>query len=158
MDQFHSVAEVDDATWERVFDVNVVSIMRLMRAAIPSMKQNGGGAIINVGSEASLRGSAAGAAYTASKHALAGLTKSTALFHAADNIRTNMVAPGATITNIEAPMNSAIFAERMYKFMGNIPRQAQAEEVAAGICFLASDDATNFNGVILPSDAGWSAV
>ena len=158
MDRFQSVAEVDDATWERVFAVNVVSCMKLMRAAIPIMKAGGGGAIVNVVSEASLRGSAAGAAYTASKHALAGLTKSTALMHAADGIRTNAIAPGATATNIEAPMGSSVFPERMGKYMQNIPKVATPEEIAAGIAFLAADEASNFNGVILPCDGGWSAV
>jgi NAD(P)-dependent dehydrogenase (short-subunit alcohol dehydrogenase family) len=131
MDRFESVAEVDDATWDRVFAVNVGSVMRLTRAAIPLLRASGRGAIVNVASEAALRGSAAGAAYTASKHAVAGLTKSTALTHAADGIRTNAVAPGATAT---------------------------AEQVAAVIAFLASDDASNVNGVIMPSDGGWSAV
>jgi NAD(P)-dependent dehydrogenase (short-subunit alcohol dehydrogenase family) len=157
MDRFQSVAEVDDATWERVFAVNVVSVMRLTRAAIPLMKAAGRGAIVNVASEASLRGSAAGAAYTASKHAVAGLTKSTALLHAADGIRTNAIAPGATATNIEAPMGSAIFPERMGKYLQTIPRMATPEELAAGIAFLAADEASNFNGVILPCDGGWSA-
>ena len=131
MDRFESVAEVDDATWDRVFAVNVGSVMRLTRAAIPLLRASGRGAIVNVASEAALRGSAAGAAYTASEHAVAGLTKSTALTHAADGIRTNAVAPGATAT---------------------------AEQVAAVIAFLASDDASNVNGVIMPSDGGWSAV
>lgn len=103
----------------------------MARAAIPLLRASGRGAIVNVASEAALRGSAAGAAYTASEHAVAGLTKSTALTHAADGIRTNAVAPGATAT---------------------------AEQVAAVIAFLASDDASNVNGVIMPSDGGWSAV
>jgi len=158
MDGFLSVAEVDDATWDRVFAVSVGAVMRLTRAAIPLMKAARKGAIVNVASEASLRGSAAGVAYTASKHAVVGLTKSTALLHAADGIRTNAVAPGAVHTNIEAPMNSQIFGERMGKYMQNIPRIASPEEVAAGIVFLASDEASNFNGVVLPCDGGWSAI
>ncbi|KUG60038.1 MULTISPECIES: SDR family NAD(P)-dependent oxidoreductase [Kocuria] len=158
MDRFESVAEVDDATWERVFAVNVGSVMRLTRAAIPLLRVSGRGAIVNVASEASLRGSAAGAAYTASKHAVAGLTKSTALMHAADGIRTNAVAPGATATAIEAPMGSDLFPGRMAAFMQNIPYTATAEQVAAVIVFLASDDASNVNGVVMPSDGGWSAV
>lgn len=158
MDNFESVAEVDDSTWNKVFAVNLVSVMKLMRAAIPIMQKAGKGAIVNVVSEASLRGSAAGAAYTASKHAVVGLTKNTALFYAADGIRTNAVAPGATATNIQASMNSKIFMERMGKYMQMIPKTATSEEVAAGIVFLAADEASNINGVILPSDRGWSAI
>lgn len=158
MDRFESVAEVDDETWDRVFAVNVVAVMRLTRAAIPLLRASGRGAIVNVASEASLRGSAAGAAYTASKHAVVGLTRNTALMHAADGIRTNAVAPGATATGIEAPMDSELFPGRMGAFLQNVPYTATAEQVAAVVVFLASDDASNVNGVVLPSDGGWSAV
>lgn len=158
MDKFQSVAEVDDATWERVFAVNVVAVMKLTRLAIPLLKAAGKSAIVNVVSEASLRGACAGAAYTASKYAVAGLTKNTALMHAADGIRTNAIAPGAVATNIEAVMESQLFMERMRKYFQIIPPIARPEEIAAGIAFLASDEASNFNGVVLPSDGGWSAI
>ncbi|HMD87989.1 MAG TPA: SDR family NAD(P)-dependent oxidoreductase [Anaerolineaceae bacterium] len=158
MDKFQSVAEVDDATWDEVFAVNLVSVMKLTRAAIPLMIKAGKGAIVNVSSEAGLRGSAAGVAYTASKHAVIGLTKSTALLHAADGIRTNAIAPGGVKTNIQASMGSKIWMERMGKYSGNIQRIAEPEELAAGIAFLASDEASNFNGVVIPCDGGWSAI
>jgi len=158
MDKFQSVAEVDDATWDKVFAINVVAVMKMTRAAIPLMVKAGKGAIVNVASEAAIAGSAAGAAYTSSKHAVAGLTKSTALFHAADGIRTNAIAPGGVKTNIEAPMGSELYGPRLGKYAVNVGRMAEAEELAAGICFLASDEASNFNGVILPCDGGWSAI
>jgi NAD(P)-dependent dehydrogenase (short-subunit alcohol dehydrogenase family) len=106
MDAFLPPAEVDDATWERVFAVNVTAAMRLTRAVLPMMLEAGGGAIVNVSSEASLRASASGVAYTASKHALNGLTKSTAVFYKGNGIRANAVAPGPVATNIEAPFKS----------------------------------------------------
>ena len=94
MDAFLPPAEVDDATWERVFAVNVTAPLRLTRAVLPLRRQAGGGAIVNVSSEASLRASASGVAYTASKHAVNGLTKSTAVFYKGQGIRANVVAPG----------------------------------------------------------------
>jgi NAD(P)-dependent dehydrogenase (short-subunit alcohol dehydrogenase family) len=106
MDSFLPPAEVDDATWERVFAVNVTAAMRLTRAVLPIMLEAGGGAIVNVSSEASLRASASGVAYTASKHAVNGLTKSTAVFYKGNGIRANAVAPGPVATNIEAPFKS----------------------------------------------------
>lgn len=158
MDGFLPAAEVDNGTWERVFAINVTAPMKLMRAVIPTMIKQGSGAIVNVASEAALRGSAAGISYTASKHAVAGMTKNTALVYAADGIRTNAIAPGAVITNIEAPMKSQIAGQRLGGYMGIIPTPADAGALADGIVWLASDEARNINGVILPSDGGWSAI
>ena len=159
MDAFLPPAEVDDATWERVFAVNVTAVMRLTRAVLPLMLAAGGGAIVNVSSEASLRASASGVAYTASKHAVNGITKSTAVFYKGNGIRANAVAPGPVATNIEAPFKSEHAAGVLGPIMQTtIPPVATAEQLAATITWLLSDDASNVNGVILPSDGGWSAL
>jgi NAD(P)-dependent dehydrogenase (short-subunit alcohol dehydrogenase family) len=159
MDSFLPPAEVDDATWERVFAVNVTAPMRLTRAVLPIMLAAGGGAIVNVSSEASLRASASGAAYTASKHAVNGLTKSTAVFYKSQGIRANAVAPGPVATNIEAPFASEHAAGVLGPIMQTtVPAVATAEQLAATITWLLSDDASNVNGAILPSDGGWSAI
>lgn len=159
MDAFLPPSEVDDATWERVFSVNVTGPMRLTRAVLPLMIEAGAGAIVNVASEASLRASASGAAYTASKHAIAGFTKSVAFFHGPQGIRANAVAPGAVATNIEAPMKSAYAASRVGPIMQAIlPPTAQPEQLAAAIAWLLSDDSSNVNGIVLPSDGGWSTI
>ena len=159
MDSFLPPAEVDDATWERVFAVNVTAAMRLTRAVLPLMLEAGSGSIVNVSSEASLRASASGVAYTASKHALNGLTKSTAVFYKGNGIRANAVAPGPVATNIEAPFKSQHAAGVLGPIMQTtIPPVATADQLAATITWLLSDDASNVNGVILPSDGGWSAI
>ncbi|WP_439693841.1 SDR family NAD(P)-dependent oxidoreductase [Curtobacterium sp. SP.BCo] len=159
MDAFLPPSEVDDATWDRVFSVNVTGPMRLTRAVLPLMIAAGRGAVVNVASEAALRASAAGAAYTASKHAIAGLTKSVAFFHGPQGIRANAVAPGAVATNIEAPMRSEYAAGRVGPIMQvAIPPVAQPEQLAAAITWLLSDDSANVNGAVLPSDGGWSVV
>lgn len=159
MDGFLPPAEIDDATWDRVLAINLTAIMRLTRAVLPSMIEAGAGSIVNVSSEAGLRGSAAGTAYTTSKHAVIGFTKSTAFFYAATGIRCNAVAPGAVATNIEAPFKSQFAGERLGPFMqANIPSVATAEQLAAAITWLLSDDSTNVTGVVLPSDGGWSAI
>lgn len=158
MDAFLPLAEIDDATWERVFAVNLTSIMRLTRAVLPGMLDAGRGAIVNVSSEASLRASAAGVAYTASKHAVNGLTQSVAVLYGPKGVRANAVAPGAVKTNIEAPFKSEWAQERLGPFLAAIPTFAEAEELAASITWLASADASNVNGVILPVDGGWSAI
>jgi NAD(P)-dependent dehydrogenase (short-subunit alcohol dehydrogenase family) len=159
MDAFLPPDEVDDATWERVFSVNVTGPMRLTRAVLPLMIAAGKGSVVNVASEAALRASAAGAAYTSSKHAIAGYTKSVAFFHGPQGIRANAVAPGAVATNIEAPMRSEYAAGRVGPIMQTtIPPVAQPEQLAAAITWLLSDDSANVNGAVLPSDGGWSVV
>jgi len=159
MDGFLPPAEIDDETWLRVMDVNVTAIMRLTRAVLPSMITAGHGSIVNVASEAGMRGSAAGTAYTTSKHAVIGFTKSTAFFYTPNGIRCNAVAPGGVATNIEAPFKSQFAGERLGPFLHvNVPPIATAEELAAAITWLLSDDSTNVSGAVLPSDGGWAAI
>ncbi|MCK9792466.1 SDR family NAD(P)-dependent oxidoreductase [Isoptericola sp. 4D.3] len=158
MDDMGAVHELTDAMWERVMRVNVDGTMRLMRAVLPGMLAAGRGRIVNVASEAGLRGSAAGAAYTASKHAVVGLTKSSAVMYAGSGIQVNAVAPGGVATGIQVPGQAAFGGPRLGKFMGNIPGVATAEHLAASITFLLSTDAVNLNGAIVASDGGWSAV
>ncbi|HEX2851085.1 MAG TPA: SDR family NAD(P)-dependent oxidoreductase [Acidimicrobiales bacterium] len=157
MDGFLPPHEVDDATWERVLGVNLTGPMRLTRAVLPRMMDAGRGTIVNVASEASLRASASGAAYTSSKHGLIGLTRSTAVFYAASGIRCNAVCPGAVITNIEATPKSEFAMGVVGKHLLNIPPPASADDLAAAVCWLASDDSANVNGAVLASDGSWSA-
>lgn len=157
MDDMTPVHEVSDEVWRHVFSVNVDGTMKLMRAVLPGMLARASGSIVNVASEASLRGSAAGVAYTASKHAVVGLTKSSAFMYGPSGIRVNAVAPGPTITNIEASFASGLGTERIQGAMAIMPDAVEADAVAASITFVLSDDGVNLNGVILPSDGGWSA-
>lgn len=157
MDDMTPIGELTDAVWKRVFSVNVDGTMKLMRAVAPVMVAQGAGSIVNTASEAALRGSAAGVAYTASKHAVVGLTKSTAFMYGPSGLRVNAVAPGPTITNIEATFASPLGAQRVRQAMALLPDAAEAEALAASITFLLSDDGVNVNGVVLASDGGWSA-
>jgi len=157
MDDMTPIGELTDAVWQRVMRVNVDGTMKLMRAVVPTMLAKGTGSIVNTASEAALRGSAAGVAYTASKHAVVGLTKSTAFMYGPSGLRVNAVAPGPTITNIEASFASPLGAERVRQAMAILPDAAEADALAASITFLLSDDGVNVNGVVLASDGGWSA-
>lgn len=157
MDNMTPIHEVSNAVWDRVLAVNLTGMMKLSRAVLPGMLKNRRGSIVNVGSEASLRGSAAGAAYTASKHAVIGLTKNAAFMYGPSGIRFNVVAPGAVMTNIEAHFDSKLGEERVSAALALMPDAATAEELAASITFLLSDDAVNINGAVLTSDGGWSA-
>lgn len=158
MDGFLPAAEIDDGTWDRVLAVNLTAVMRLTRAVLPAMLVAGRGSIVNVASIAALRGSVAGVAYTASKHALLGLTRSTAFIYGPDGIRTNAVAPGAVQTSIAAtPRSESAWARMEPVMQANAPPSADAASLAANILWLMSDDARNINGAVLSSDGGWSA-
>jgi NAD(P)-dependent dehydrogenase (short-subunit alcohol dehydrogenase family) len=158
MDDMSAIHEVSDELWARVMRVNVEGTMRLTRAVVPGMLEAKQGRIVNVASEAGLRGSAAGVAYTASKHAVIGMTKSTAVMYAKSGIRTNAVAPGGVATGIHVPGQAALGAPVLGTYQSNIPSLAMAEELAASITFLLSKDSVNLNGAIIASDGGWSAV
>lgn len=157
MDNMTPLHEVSDEIWDKVMAVNVTGMMKLSRAVIPKMLEQRSGNIVNVASEASLRGSAAGAAYTTSKHAVVGLTKSAAFMYANTGLRINAVAPGPVLTNIEARFDSELGSERVNALLAVAPDAVEADALAASITFLLSDDSVNLNGAILPSDGGWSA-
>jgi NAD(P)-dependent dehydrogenase (short-subunit alcohol dehydrogenase family) len=158
MDDMTPLHEVSDAVWQRVFAVNVDGMFKLTRAVIPLMLAAGNGSVVNIASEAGIRGSAAGLAYTASKHAVVGMTKSSAFMYTQKGIRFNAVAPGPVATNIQATFASELGQERISEAMVVLPPVAEAIQLAASITFLLSDDGTNVSGAILPSDGGWSAI
>jgi NAD(P)-dependent dehydrogenase (short-subunit alcohol dehydrogenase family) len=159
MDHMSALADVSDAEWERVIRVNLTAPFLLTRAVLPHMLAAGKGAIVSTASEAGLRGSAAGAAYTASKHGVVGLTKNLAVMYRQQGIRANAIAPGGTVTAIVVEADpEAHGPTALGPHFVNIGRIAEPEEQAAAIVFLASDAASNINGVVLPVDDGWSAV
>ncbi|SDT60058.1 SDR family NAD(P)-dependent oxidoreductase [Actinoplanes derwentensis] len=156
VDDFSPVHETSDAIWAKLFAVNVDGVFRLTRAVVPVMLAAGRGSIVNIASEAALRGNAAGVAYTASKHAVIGITKNTAFMYGHQGIRTNAVAPGGVATGMVPVSQSEFGRSRTGPFLQLIPGVALAEHLAASITFLLSDDGVNLNGVVLPSDGGWS--
>ncbi|MGF2949304.1 SDR family NAD(P)-dependent oxidoreductase [Microbacterium alcoholitolerans] len=156
-DDFSPAGETTDAVWDRVIAINLTAPFKLMRAVLPIMESAGRGSVLNVASEAGLRGNASGNAYTASKHGIIGVTKSAAFMYGPKGIRVNSVAPGGVATGIPMPPNmSEAGSARLAPFQQAIPTVATAEQLAASITFLLSDDAVNINGAIVASDGGWS--
>jgi cyclopentanol dehydrogenase len=141
--------------WERLIGINVRSVFLTIKYVIPHMRARGGGSIINIGSLFALRAGPSYAIYHATKGALRSLTKSTALAHAAEGIRVNVVHPGL----IETPASTRDMAAQKIAAanIGPMGRWGQPEEVGYGCLFLASDESKFITGIDLPVDGGLSA-
>lgn len=159
MDGMEPVGEITNDRWEKVFSVNTVSVMKSMRIAVELFQKQGHGVIVNNISAGGLYGARAGAAYTASKHAVVGLTKNTAFMYADQNIRCNGIAPGAVATNIGSTMTNLSESgfKRQQLGMAINPRVGQPDEIAQLALFLGSDESSFINGQIVAIDGGWTA-
>lgn len=159
MDGMEPVGEITDERWERVFAVNTFGVMRAMRIAVNIFLEQGHGVIVNNISVGGLYGARAGAAYTASKHAVTGLTKNTGYMYANSGIRCNGIAPGGVETNIGSTMTniSQFGMGRQQTGIGAMPRSGKPEEIAKLAVFLGSDESSFINGQVIAADAGWTA-
>jgi NAD(P)-dependent dehydrogenase (short-subunit alcohol dehydrogenase family) len=156
-----SVLETDEDAWDALMAVNVRGVFLCSKYAIPAMKKNGGGAIVNTASVVAQVGISNRAAYCASKGAVAALTRAIAIDHVRDGIRCNAVAPGTIDTPYfqeilqknpdPAAARQALAARQLMGRMGT------PDEIAAGILFLASDESRFATGTILTLDGGWTA-
>jgi NAD(P)-dependent dehydrogenase (short-subunit alcohol dehydrogenase family) len=143
-----------DETWDRVMDVNVTSMFRISRQAVPAMCQRGRGRIINVGSIMSDMGGPGLCAYGASKHAVAGLTKAMAIDLGKYQITVNNLQPGAIVTALSQPFFEDPEFRAYWEKKAPVGRIGQPEDVAAAALFLASDEAEFISGVGFNVDGG----
>lgn len=155
---FNFFDEISDQHWDRVIAVNQTGVFYCMRAALPHMKSQGEGVIINISSIAGIGSAPRMGAYAASKHAVVGMTKTAAAEYAKYNIRVNAVCP----TVIRTPMTEGFMQadEAMNEFMRqSIPmkRFGEAEEVARTICWLSSPGASFVTGETIRVDGGHRA-
>lgn len=156
LDDYQPLLDCSVAEFEQVFAVNFTATVQLIRHYLPDMVQRQDGIIINMCSIASSLAGGGGVAYTASKHALAGLTKQLALDYAKDGIQIFGIAPGA----VQTGMTQSDFEEGgLADWVADqtpIGRWSQPEEIAELTLFLASGKAQSMQGQIVTIDGGWS--
>ncbi|MEH6586242.1 MAG: glucose 1-dehydrogenase [Halioglobus sp.] len=150
------ITDLEEAEWDQVIDINLKGVWLGMKYAIPIMRQNGGGSIVNMSSIYGLLGSHLQMpAYTASKHGVIGLTKSGARDYANDNIRINAICPAYIHTAmVDGPMEES--PELAEKVMGLHPigRLGTVEEIAEAVLWLSSDKSSFVTGHSLAADGG----
>jgi NAD(P)-dependent dehydrogenase (short-subunit alcohol dehydrogenase family) len=150
---FGPTPDLDLATYDQLFDANVRSAYFLVAALAPKMVARGGGSIINVGSMAGQIGLVGGAAYSATKAALASFTRSWAAEYSPAGVRVNTIAPG--------PVYTAVQPSEQTEALGTttiLGRAAQVDEIAEVVAFLASTKASYVTGAIYAADGGRTAV
>ncbi|HBU84485.1 MULTISPECIES: SDR family oxidoreductase [Paenibacillus] len=159
MDSMEPAGDIVDDKWERIFAINTTSVMRATRKVLPIFLEKQKGVIVNIASAGGLHGARAGAAYTASKHAVVGFTKNTGFMYAQQGIRCNAIAPGGVETNIASTMTNInhFGASRQQLGMAINPRAGKSEEIAQVALFLGSDESSFVNGTVVTADAGWSS-
>jgi NAD(P)-dependent dehydrogenase (short-subunit alcohol dehydrogenase family) len=150
---FGPTSDLDVATYDRLFDANVRSAYFVVAAVAPKMVARGSGNIINIGSMAGQVGMAGGAAYSATKAALASFTRSWAAEYSPAGVRVNTVSPGPVYTAVQrAEQTEAIGTTTIFG------RAAQTEEIAEVIAFLASPKSSYVTGAVYPVDGGRTAI
>ncbi|KIW82579.1 hypothetical protein Z517_05606 [Fonsecaea pedrosoi CBS 271.37] len=162
MDQFERVGDVSNEMWNRVMNINVNGPFNTMRTCInhflTKTNEEQKGRIVNVGSVASIRGGAAGVAYTTSKHALLGLSRNTAWMYAKEGIQCNVLLPGGVTTEIMKNSNSVpdkVGLDTVMPVMAISVGNCAPEDMARAILYLAGG--TGVNGAELRVDKGMSA-
>jgi NAD(P)-dependent dehydrogenase (short-subunit alcohol dehydrogenase family) len=156
-----TVVTLKEADWRRIFDINVLGTVNWMKAVLPTMIDQGRGAIVTVASQLAFNSGGNSAAYIASKGAIVSLTKTSAVDFAKTGVRINAVAPAVIDTAMSRTSRdtsadpAAMQAWRLARHP--VGRIGTVEEAASAICYLASDEASFITGAVLAVDGGWTA-
>jgi NAD(P)-dependent dehydrogenase (short-subunit alcohol dehydrogenase family) len=150
------LAEHTEDDWDRLFAVNLRGMWLALRAEIPRLVAAGGGAIVNTTSVGGLVGAPGIGPYVASKHGIIGLTKAAALDYAAEGVRVNALAPGATRTAMFTDWLPTPEEQQAVAGVAPLARVAEPEEIAGAAAWLLSDDASFVTGATLAVDGGYS--
>ena len=147
---------MDDATWEKVVDVNLNAVMRCLRDAFPLLKASGNGAVINLSSIMARKHTRQMSNYSATKGAVSALSRAVALEYAPFHIRVNYLCPGWVETALTKRFTGNPFVAKALLQQTPMGRFGRPEEIAKAALFLASDDASYITGAGLNVDGGMS--
>jgi len=153
-----TIEETTVADWDWVMDINAKGVFLGTRCAIPEMRKAGGGSIINISSQLGLVGmKESSPQYQASKGAVRLFTKAAAIQYASEGIRVNSVHPGPIVTPMTEARRSDTAVQQMMVSRIPLGRYGEAEDVAYGVLYLASDESSFVTGSELVIDGGWTA-
>jgi 3-oxoacyl-[acyl-carrier protein] reductase len=154
LDGYADALNTSDELWQRVLATNLTGPFLMSRAVLPHMLERGAGVIINTGSTSAFVAGGGGAAYTASKHGIVGLTKQLAYNFGKQGVRVNAICPGATRTGMTADLMEDEHVGALIDAT-IAQRWAEPEEIARLAVYLASDDASFAHGAAFVLDGGW---
>jgi NAD(P)-dependent dehydrogenase (short-subunit alcohol dehydrogenase family) len=170
LDGYFNVDEMDESLWRRVIDIDLTGAFLGCKRALKEMLPRGRGRIVNMASVAGLNGTGGGPAYIAAKHGVVGLTRQMAVVYSSRGITVNCVCPGAIPTGLRQhsqailgpgvpDMSGRGVAASDEQIRGLVPagKRGTVEDVAAAVCYLASDEAGYVTGHSLVVDGGWRA-
>ncbi len=159
LDSYKSPIAITDELWEQMFKINVDSVMKASRKVLPIMREQKSGVILNTASIGGIGGMRGGLAYTATKHAVVGMTKHIGYTYAKEGIRCVAIAPGTVKTeigeNVEDPDMETL--GKLMNAFNEFSLETTPEKLAHVYVCLGSDDASFINGTVITVDGGWTA-
>lgn len=170
LDGYFNVDELSEATWRRVLDIDLTGVFLGCKRALQEMLPRGRGRIVNMASVAGLNGTGGGAAYIAAKHGVIGLTRQMAVVYSSRGITVNAVCPGPIVTELRRHSQAILgpdvpdmsgrgiaVSDEQVRAVVPAARRGTVDEVAAVVCFLASEEAAYVTGHAMTVDGGWRA-
>jgi NAD(P)-dependent dehydrogenase (short-subunit alcohol dehydrogenase family) len=170
LDGYMDVHELSEETWRRVIDIDLTGVFLGCKRALAEMLPRERGRIVNMASVAGLNGTGGGAAYVAAKHGVVGLTRQMAVVYSSRGITVNAVCPGPILTGLRQHSQQILgpdipdmsgrgiaVSEEQVRAVVPAGRRGTVDDIAAAVCFLASDEAAYVTGHTLVVDGGWRA-
>jgi NAD(P)-dependent dehydrogenase (short-subunit alcohol dehydrogenase family) len=170
LDGYFDAHEMDEQVWRRVIDIDLTGVFICAKRALQEMLPRGSGRIVNIASVAGLNGTGGGVAYVAAKHGVVGLTRQMAVAYSARGITINAVCPGPILTGLRQHSQQILgpgvpdmsgrgvaVSDEQVRAIVPAGRRGSVDDVAAAVCYLASDEAAYVTGHTLVVDGGWRA-